>query len=97
MQQGRERLVNQEAEGYIQHSLEEGEGHIKGDKALQQAVGRGTDGLVHSDNGVQRQIVAHHVGGIHHKLVQRHRQHSFLVRLLLQVHQRYFRQHVSCS
>ena len=75
MQQGRERLVNQEAKGYIQHSLEEGEGHIKGDKALQQAVGRGTDGLIHSNNGVQRQIVAHHIGGVDHKVVQRHRQH----------------------
>ena len=41
MQQGRERLVNQEAEGYIQHSLEEGEGHIEDGQALDEAVGGG--------------------------------------------------------
>ena len=97
VQQGREGLVDQEAEDHIQHSLEEGEGHIEDGQALDEAVRGGENSLIHTDDGVQRQTVAHHIGGIHHKVVQRHRQHSFLVRLLLQVHQKYFRQHVLCS
>ena len=34
VQQGREGLVDQEAEDHIQHSLEEGEGHIEDGQAL---------------------------------------------------------------
>ena len=41
VQQGREGLVDQEAEDHIQHSLEEGEGHIEDGQALDEAVGGG--------------------------------------------------------
>ena len=60
VQQGREGLVDQEAEDHIQHSLEEGEGHIEDGQALDEAVGGGENGLIHADDGVQRQTVAQH-------------------------------------
>lgn len=41
VQQGREGLVDQEAEDHVQHSLEEGEGHIEDGQALDEAVGGG--------------------------------------------------------
>lgn len=45
VQQGREGLVDQEAEDYVQHSLEEGEGHIEDGQALDEAV-RGGENIV---------------------------------------------------
>ena len=44
-QQGREGLVDQEAEDHVQHSLEEGEGHIEDGQALDKAV-RGGENIV---------------------------------------------------
>ena len=41
VQQGREGLVDQEAEDHVQHSLKEGEGHIEDGQALDEAVGGG--------------------------------------------------------
>ena len=45
VQQGREGLVDQEAEDSVQHSLEEGEGHIEDGQALDKAV-RGGENIV---------------------------------------------------
>ena len=44
-QQGREGLVDQEAKHHVQHSLEEGEGHIEDGQALDEAV-RGGENIV---------------------------------------------------
>ena len=74
VQQGREGLVDQEAEDHVQHSLEEGEGHIEDGQALDEAVRGGENSLIHTDDGVQRQTVAHHIGGIHQEVVEGYRQ-----------------------
>ena len=74
VQQGREGLVDQEAKNHVQHSLEEGEGHIEDGQALDEAVGGGENSLIHADDGVQRQTVAYHIGGIHQEVVEGHRQ-----------------------
>ena len=50
--QRREGLVDEEAEDCVNQALAEGEGQIEDDQALQQAVGRGQDGLVHPDDGL---------------------------------------------
>ena len=70
VQQGREGLVDEEAEGHIDHALAEGEGHVEDQQALPQAVRRGQDGLVHPHDGLERHLIEHHIGGIDHKVVQ---------------------------
>ena len=54
VQQGREGLVDQEAKNHVQHSLEEGEGHIEDGQALDEAVGGGENRTVADSEGSQR-------------------------------------------
>lgn len=75
VQQRGERLVDEEAQRHIDHAFDKGERHIEDHQALKKAVGRGTDGLIHADDGFKRQVIAYNVGGVDHKVVERHRQH----------------------
>ena len=57
MQDGRQGLIDQQAQHGVQQTLDQREGHIKDHKALDQAVGRGQDSLIHPQNGFQRHIL----------------------------------------
>ena len=54
VQEGRQRLVDQHAQHCIQQALDQREGHIEDDKALDEAVCRRQDGLIHAEDGFQR-------------------------------------------
>ena len=72
MQNGRERLIDQHADQGIQQALDQSEGHIEDDQALDQAVGRGQDGLIHAEDGFQRHVVELDVGRVGDEVVGRH-------------------------
>ena len=72
MQDGRERLIDQHAEQGIQQALDQSEGHIEDDQALDKAVGRGQNGLIHAQDGFQRHVVELDVGRIGDEVVGRH-------------------------
>ena len=72
MQDGRERLIDQHADQGIQQALDQSEGHIEDDQALDQAVGRGQDGLIHTQDGFQRHVVELDVGRVGDEVVGRH-------------------------
>ena len=75
MQQGGERLVDQKAQRHVEQALEKCEGHIEHEQTFEQTVDRGTDGLIHPDDGLERQVIAHDVGGVDHEVVQRNGEH----------------------
>ena len=75
MQDGRQRLVDQYAEHGIQQALDQREGHVENDQALDQAVGRRQNGLVHAKNGFQRHVVELHIGRVSDEVVGRHTEH----------------------
>ena len=60
VQQGGQRLVDQEAQSYVQQALAEGEGHVEHQQAVEQSVGGGDlrngtqNGLVRTDPGASR-------------------------------------------
>lgn len=68
MQDGGEGLVDQEAQGGVDEALDQGEGGVEHDQAFQQTVDRGTDGLVHPQDGVDGHEVG--VNGIGHIVVE---------------------------
>ena len=72
MQDGRERLIDQHADQGIQQALDQSEGHIEDDQALDQAVGRGQDSLIHAQDGLQRHVVELDVGRVGDEVVGRH-------------------------
>ena len=75
VQRGTEGFVDDKAQRHIQHALDEGEGHIEHQQAIEQRVLGGNMGhaaqnfLVHADNGVQRQLEQHHIGGVDDEIV----------------------------
>lgn len=75
VQQGGERLVDQKAQRHVEQALEKCEGHIEHEQTFEQTVDRGTDGLIHPDDGLERQVIAHDVGGVDHEVVQRNGEH----------------------
>ena len=72
VQDRRQRLVDQEAERRVQQPLKEGKRQVKGQQAGQKSVHAGVDGLIHPYDGLQRQVVQHHIGRVNHKIVVRH-------------------------
>ena len=52
VQDGRKRLIDQEAEHRIQCTFHEGEGQVEHQQAGKQAIDIGVDGLVHADDGI---------------------------------------------
>ena len=72
VQDRRQRLVDQEAERRVQQPLKEGKRQVKGQQTGQKSVHAGVDGLIHADDGLQRQVVQHHIGRVNHKIVVRH-------------------------
>ena len=75
MQDGRQRLIDHHAEHCIQQALDQREGHVEDDEALDEAVCRGQDGLVHAEDGFQRHVVELHIGRISDEVVGRHTEH----------------------
>ena len=57
VQHAGQRLVNQEAERRVQQTFKQGKREVEGDQAGQQAVHAGVDGLVHTDDGLERQMI----------------------------------------
>ena len=76
MQDGRERLIDQHADQGIQQALDQSEGHIEDDQALDKAVGRGQDSLIHAQDGFQRHVVELDVGRVGDEVVGRYAEHS---------------------
>ena len=75
MQDGRQGLIDQQAQHGVQQALDQREGHIKDHKALDQAVGRGQDSLIHPQNGFQRHMVELHIGRVGDEVVGGHAEH----------------------
>ena len=75
MQQRAQRFVDQEAQRHVQQPLAQCERHVEHHQAVQQRVGgrhlrhRPQDLLIHPHNGLQRQAVQHHIGGIDDEIV----------------------------
>ena len=72
MQDRRERLIDQHADQGIQQALDQSEGHIEDDQALDKAVCRGQDRLIHAQDGFQRHVVELDVGRVGDEVVGRH-------------------------
>ena len=72
MQHAGQRLVNQEAERRVQQTFKLGKREVEGDQAGQQAVHAGVDGLVHTDDGLERQMIQNHIGRVDDEVVVRH-------------------------
>ena len=72
VQDGRQRLVDQHAEHGIQQALDQREGHVEDDQALDQAVSRRQDGLIHAEDGFQRHVIELHIGRIGDEVVGGH-------------------------
>ena len=72
MQHAGQRLVNQEAERRVQQTFKQGKREVEGDQAGQQAVHAGVDGLVHTDDGLERQMIQNHIGRVDDEVVVRH-------------------------
>ena len=73
VQDGRKRLIDQEAEHRIQCTFHEGKGQVKHQQAGKQAIDIGVDGLVHADDGIQRQMIHDHISRVNDEVVVRHR------------------------
>ena len=76
MQDRRERLIDQHADQGIQQALDQSEGHIEDDQALDKAVCRGQDRLIHAQDGFQRHVVELHIGRVNDEVVGGHAQHT---------------------
>lgn len=72
MQDRRERLIDQHADQGIQQALDQSEGHIEDDQALDKAVCRGQDRLIHAQDGFQRHVVELDVGRVGDEVVGRY-------------------------
>ena len=55
-----------------QQTLDQREGHVEDHKALDQAVSRGQNGLIHAQDGFQRHVVELDVGRVGDEVVGRH-------------------------
>ena len=76
VQDGRQGLIDQQAQYGVQQTLDQREGHVKDHKALDQAVGRGQNGLIHSQNGFQRHVVELYIGRVGDEVVGGHAEHG---------------------
>ena len=76
MQDGRQRLVDQQAQCCVQQALDQSEGHVKDDQTLDEAVCGGQDRLIHAKDCLQRHMVEGDIGRIGNKVVGRHTEHS---------------------
>ena len=72
MQDGRQGLIDNHAEHGVQQTLDQREGQVEDDEALHEAVGRGQDGLIHAEDGLQRHMVELHIGRVGDEVVGGH-------------------------
>ena len=76
VQDGRQGLIDQQAQYGVQQTLDQREGHVEDDEALDEAVCRRQDGLIHAEDGFQRHVVELHIGRIGDEVVGRYAEHS---------------------
>ena len=76
MQDGRQRLIDQHTEHSVQQALDQRERQVEEDEALDEAVCRGQDRLIHAQDGFQRHVVELHIGRVNDEVVGGHAQHT---------------------
>ncbi len=76
MQDGRQRLIDDHTEHGIQQALDQRERQVEEDEALDEAVCRGQDRLIHAQDGFQRHVVELHIGRVGDEVVGGNAQHT---------------------